>query len=111
MQRVILLLVLGFGVAVLAVGQTAGNTQAILTEVSQLVARREYTAALDLFDKLDKTASQTAEIQLLRASVLNSAGRSADARAIATGISSRDPNNINALLVLAASAAIEGKDR
>jgi len=112
MRRVhILLLVLGFGVAVWAVGQTAGSTQAILTEVSRLVARREYTAALDLFDKLDKSASQTAEIQLLRASVLNSAGRPADARAIATGISSRNPNNIDALLVLAASAAIEGKDR
>jgi len=105
------LLVWGLGAAGWAVGQTAGNTQAILTEVSRLVARREYTAALELFDKLDKTASQTAEIQLLRASVLNSAGRPADARAIANGISSRNPNNIDALLVLAASAAIEGKDR
>ena len=112
MRRVrIFLLIWGLGAAVLAVGQTAGNTQTIITEVSRLVARREYTAALDLFDKLDKTAAQSAEIQLLRASVLNSAGRPADARAIATGISSRNPNNIDALLVLAASAAIEGKDR
>jgi len=113
MQRVhiLLALALGFGVMVSAIGQTAGNTQTILTEVSQLMSRREYSAALALFDKIDKSALQTAEIQLLRASVLNSAGRTADARAIATGISSREPNNIDALLVLAASAAIEGKDR
>jgi tetratricopeptide (TPR) repeat protein len=113
MQRVhiLLVLVLGFGAVVSAAGQTTGDTQAILTEVSQLVARREYSAALALFEKINKPASQTVEIQLLRAAVLNSAGRAADARAIASGISSRDPNNIDALLVLAASAAIEGKDR
>ena len=105
------MLIWGLGAAVWAVGQTAGSTQSIITEVSRLVARREYTAALDLFDKLDRSAAQTAEIQLLRASVLNSAGRPADARAIANGISSREPGNIDALLVLAASAAIEGKDR
>ena len=109
----LLALALVLGAVSTADGQTTAkdNTQAILTEVSQLMARREYTAALELFDKIDKTALQTAEIQLLRASVLNSAGRFAEARAIASGISSRAPNNIDALLVLAASAALEGKDR
>ena len=107
----LLLLALGLGVAVSAAGQAAGNTRAILTEVSQLMARREYPAALALFDKIDETAMQSAEIQLLRATVLNSAGRPAEARAIASKISSREPNNIDALLVLAASAALEGKDR
>jgi tetratricopeptide (TPR) repeat protein len=99
------------GVATLAVGQTSSDTQAILTEVSRLMARKEYPAALDLFEKINNSALQTTEIQLLKASVLNSAGRTAEARAIASGISSRNPNNIDALLVLAASAAIEGKDR
>jgi tetratricopeptide (TPR) repeat protein len=107
----LLLFLLLFGVAALAVGQSSSDTQTILTEVSRLMARREYPAALDLFEKINKSALQTSEIQLLKASVLNSAGRSAEARAIASGISSRNPNNIDALLVLAASAAIEGKDR
>jgi tetratricopeptide (TPR) repeat protein len=107
----LLLFFLLFGAAALAVAQTSGDTQVILTEVSRLMARKEYPAALDLFDKINKSALQTTEIQLLKASVLNSAGRPAEARVIASGISSRNPNNIDALLVLAASAAIEGKDR
>ncbi|MDR0495470.1 MAG: hypothetical protein LBG95_07575 [Treponema sp.] len=109
--RLLLALAMSLVAAASALSQTAGSTRAILTEVSQLMARREYPAALELFDKIDKTALQTAEIQLLKASVLNSAGRSAEARAIASAISSRDPKNVDALLVLAASAAIQGKDR
>jgi tetratricopeptide (TPR) repeat protein len=104
-----------FGVGFTASAQTATlsatDTQTILTEVSQLMAHREYASALELFDRIDKTAIQTPEIQLLRASILNSAGRTADARAIASGIVSREPNNVDALLVLAVAAAIEGKDR
>ncbi|MCL2480028.1 MAG: tetratricopeptide repeat protein, partial [Treponema sp.] len=68
-------------------------------------------AALELFDKINETAVQTPEIQLLRATLLNSAGRPADARAIASGIAAKNPNNIDALLVLAASASLEGKER
>jgi tetratricopeptide (TPR) repeat protein len=109
--RLPLVLVLGLGAAVSVLSQTAGNTQAILTEVSQLMARREYSAALELFDKIDKTALQTVEIQLLKASVLNSAGRAGEARAIAADISNRDPKNVDALLVLSASAALQGKDK
>jgi predicted Zn-dependent protease len=50
-------------------------------------------------------------MMLLRASVLNSAGRTAEARAVVSRVTSREPNNVDALLVLAGSAAIEGKDR
>jgi tetratricopeptide (TPR) repeat protein len=104
-------LALALGAGIAATAQTGTDTQAILTEVSQLMARREYPAALELFDQIDRTAIQAPELQLLRALLLNSAGRSADARAIASGILSRDPNNIDALLVLSTSAAIEGKER
>ncbi|MDR0290945.1 MAG: tetratricopeptide repeat protein, partial [Treponema sp.] len=104
-------LMLKLCIAVSAFAQTAGDTQAILVEVSQLMARRDYPAALALFDNINQSSLQTAEIQLLKASVLNSAGRTAEARTIANGIISRNANNIDALLVLAASAAIEGKDR
>ena len=109
--RLQLLLVLMFGTAFFTAGQETDDTQTILAEVSQLMTRREYSAALELFDKINETAKQNAEIQLLRASLLNSAGRSADARTIAAKISSGNPDNVDALLVLAASAAVEGKDR
>ena len=88
-----------------------GNTETLLTGVSELMARREFTAALELFDRLDESVAQKSEIQLLRASVLNSAGRTRDARVIASGIISREPNNVDALLVLASSAAAEGNHR
>jgi tetratricopeptide (TPR) repeat protein len=103
---VLLVFMLGAGVF-----SPAEDTEAILTGVSQLISRRDYNAALELFDKISDSVIHTPEIQLLRASILNSAGRSADARAIASGIVSRDPKNTDALLVLAASASIEGKDR
>jgi tetratricopeptide (TPR) repeat protein len=106
-------LTLGAGFTALAQSATLSgtDTQTILTEVSQLMARREYASALELFDQIDKTAIQTPELQLLRASVLNLAGRTAEARTIASGIISRDPDNVDALLVLAVAAALEGKDR
>jgi len=106
--KLFVLLVFMFGVGVFSAGE---ETEAILTEVSQLINRREYQAALELFDKIGDSALQTAEIQLLKASIFNSAGRSAEARAIASGIVSRDSKNTDALLVLAASASLEGKDR
>ena len=109
----IFFLALSLGAGFSANAQTANDpaTQTILAEVSRLMARREYPAALELFDTINQTARQTPEIQLLRASLLNSAGRPAEARAVANGIVSRDPNNIDALLVLAAAAALENKDR
>jgi tetratricopeptide (TPR) repeat protein len=109
--KLFVLLVFMFGVGVFSPGETAEDTDAILTGVSQLMARREYKAALELFDKISDSVIHTPEIQLLKASILNSAGRSADARAIASGIASRDPKNVDALLVLASSASLEGKER
>jgi tetratricopeptide (TPR) repeat protein len=112
-QRLLLFFTLSLGVLFPAVSQTAAGavTQAVLTEVSQLMERREFPAALALFDTINPAEIQSPELQLLRASILNSAGRPAEARAIASGISTREPNNIDALLVLASSAAAEGKDR
>jgi tetratricopeptide (TPR) repeat protein len=103
---VLLVFLLGAGVF-----SSAQDTEAVLTEISRLVSRKEYRAALELFDTISDSALQTAEIQLTRASLLNSAGRTADARAIASGIVARDPGNTDALLVLAASASAEGKER
>jgi tetratricopeptide (TPR) repeat protein len=105
------LLVFMLGVGVFAAGETVRSTEAILTDVSDLMAKREYPAALELFDTISDSVKNTPEIQLLRASLLNSVGRSADARAIASSIASRDPKNIDALLVLASTASLEGKEK
>lgn len=102
-----------FMAALMSVGATrasagTASTETVLTEISQLMARRDFRAALELFDRIDEDST---EIRLLRASVLNSAGRTAEARAIASGILSADPGNVDALKVLAASALVEGRDR
>jgi len=109
--KLFVLLVFMLGAGVFSAGETGEDTEAILIEVSQLISRKEYQAALDLFDKINSSARNTPEIQLLRATILNSAGRAADARAIASGIISHDPKNTDALLVLASSASLEGKER
>jgi len=109
--KLFVLLVLMLCAGVFPADDAAGDTDAILTEVSRLMARREYRAALELFDTISGSAAQTTEIQLTRASLLNTSGRPADARAIASGIASRDPKNTDALLVLAASASLEGKEK
>jgi tetratricopeptide (TPR) repeat protein len=83
----------------------------ILNEVVQLLASRNYSSALRLFDNLPPEDAENTPILLLKASILNSAGRTADAKQIADRIISADSNNTEALMVLADAAALEGKDR
>jgi len=109
--KILILLVFMLGAGVSLAGETAEGTEAILTGVSQHISRREYQAALELFDKINSSEKNTPEIQLIKASILNSAGRYADARVIASRIADRDPKNTDALLVLASSASLEGKER
>jgi tetratricopeptide (TPR) repeat protein len=89
----------------------SGETQAILARIAELLARREYSAALSLFDQIGRDDAQKTELRLIQASALNSAGRPREARAIAEEIISREPDNAGALLALADSAALEGRDR
>ena len=100
--------------AVQITADTAGDSetaQKILNEISLLMEKREFDAALKLFDSLNETISQTPDLQLLKASIFNSSGQPRDARAIASSILASQPNNIEALFVLAASASIEGKEK
>ena len=94
-----------------AAAPSANDTQSILTAVAECLARRDFPAALALFDQIEAEDAAKIEIQLLRASALNSAGKPAEARAAAEGIISHEPDNTGALLVLADSAALESKDR
>jgi tetratricopeptide (TPR) repeat protein len=89
----------------------AEDRSEILSEVAALLARREYSAALALFDRMSGAEAEKTEMRLLKASVLNTAGRPAEARAIAQAIIEREPGNVEALMLLADSAAREGKDR
>ena len=87
------------------------DTQSVLNAVAECLARREYSAALALFGSLNPEDAEKNEILIMRASILNSAGRPAEARTIANRIVSREPNNTDALMILADAAALEGKDR
>jgi len=95
----------------ISAGARETDTYALFTQVAELTARREFNAALELFNTLGDPAAQTSAVQLMRASILNSAGRHGEARTIASGIISREPNNVDALLVLATSFAADGRDR
>ncbi|MDR0878764.1 MAG: tetratricopeptide repeat protein [Treponema sp.] len=87
------------------------GTQAILERIAELLVRRDYDGALAYFDKIEKADAEKTEIQLLRASALNSAGRTSDARAIANGILAGEPENTGALFVLSAAAAGTGNEK
>ncbi|MDR2159126.1 MAG: tetratricopeptide repeat protein [Treponema sp.] len=87
------------------------GTQDILARIAVLLGREDYTAALALFDRIDPADAKTADIQLLKASALGSAGRTGEARTIVTAIFSQEPDNMDALYVLSVLEGREGKDR
>ncbi|MCL2759601.1 MAG: tetratricopeptide repeat protein [Treponema sp.] len=85
--------------------------EAVLTEVAGHLTRRDYTSALESFGKLPREEAEKTEIRIMQASILNSAGRTADARRIANAIIASDSRNTDALMIIADAAAIEGRDR
>jgi len=87
------------------------STQGILRRVSLLLTQRNYAEALILFDEIEPADAEKAELQLIKAAIHNAAGQSARAREIANSVLSSQEDNVDALLVLAACAAVEGKDR
>jgi len=88
-----------------------GDFSDILDEVAQRLARREYSAALELFERLPEEEANKIEVRIVRASILNAAGRTNDARQIANAIIAVDAGNTEALMILADAAAIEGRER
>ncbi|MCL2068020.1 MAG: tetratricopeptide repeat protein [Treponema sp.] len=87
------------------------NAESVLTGVADKLAARDYAAALALFDSLSPSDAEITEIMIMKASVLNMAGRPAEAKAIADRIVSGQPTNADALMILADAAALEGMDR
>ena len=88
---------------------STASTQAILEQISRLLGGYNYDAAIALFDTISPDEAASSPIRLLKASVLNSAGRTSEARAIAEEIAAREPNNIDALFVLSAVEAMSGR--
>ncbi|MCL2209103.1 MAG: tetratricopeptide repeat protein [Treponema sp.] len=86
------------------------STEVILNDVIALLAGRNFSSALELFDKLDPQVAQDTGIQILRASISNSAGRPAEAIQIANRIIALDGNNTDALMILADSAALQNRE-
>jgi len=83
----------------------------ILSKVAEHLVRREYSQALELFDKLPEERRETNDIRIMQATIMNAAGKTADAKRIANAIIAADSKNTAALMVLADAAAIENKER
>jgi len=87
------------------------NSENILNDAARLLAVKDFPSILQLLDRLEQENAEDTEILVVRASILNSAGRPAEARRIANGIIAKESNNTEALMILADAAALEGKDR
>ena len=85
--------------------------QSILNEAAEYLAVRDFASALELFDSLPPEEAEKTSILLMRAGILNSAGKPADAKLIANNILAKESENTDALMLLADAAVLEGKDR
>jgi tetratricopeptide (TPR) repeat protein len=83
----------------------------VLQRIADKLAQGDYEGAVELFDRIPPQDVKTSRIQLLKASVLVSAGRAAEARLIAQGISDAEPANTQALMVLAQVEGASNKER
>ena len=105
---ILLFLILTFVPALFA---QENDLESILNEAAQRLADRDFSSALELFDNLKPEDAEKTEILIMRASILNSAGKPAEAKKIANAITAKEPDNTDALMILADAAALEGKDR
>jgi tetratricopeptide (TPR) repeat protein len=85
------------------------STQSILTRIADLLGQNDYDEAIALFDEIEDAERESAGIQLLKASVMISAGRTGDGRAVIGGLLSGDAENPDALFVLSTIESAEGK--
>jgi tetratricopeptide (TPR) repeat protein len=87
------------------------DTPSILAKVAELLGRGDFDGALALFDRMAPEDAAKPPIRILKASVFISAGKPGEARTIIEEIVSLEPNNTEALFVLAALEAAAGKER
>jgi len=84
-----------------AVTAQTATTDSILIQINDLLSASKYNDAIALFDTISLPDRDSANVQLLKASVLSSAGKYADARAVVGSITAKDPKNVDAFFVLA----------
>jgi tetratricopeptide (TPR) repeat protein len=83
------------------------DTQAILVQIAALLGEQDFAEAIALFDQIASPDAESANIRLLKASALNSAGRFAEARDMTNAVIAEYPENMDAVFVL---SDIEGND-
>ena len=83
----------------------------ILNEIVQHLEKRDFPKALHLFDSLPPEEAAKTPVRIMQATVLISAGRTAEAKSIANSILTTDSANTDAIMVLADAAAVENKPR
>lgn len=82
-----------------------------MDDVAGKLANREFSAALLLLDAFQDEDAKKDDLLIIRCSILNSAGRTTEAIKIANEIIKANPNNTDALMILADAALIDGKTR
>jgi tetratricopeptide (TPR) repeat protein len=91
--------------------EDVGSTQSILTRVAVLLEQNDHAGAIALFDEIEEPERESSRIQLLKASILLSAGRLEEGRAVVQAVLSNDSENPDALFVLSSFESAEGKTR
>jgi tetratricopeptide (TPR) repeat protein len=79
--------------------------------MAELLSREDYDGALACFDRLESTVAASSGIRVLKASVLSSAARTAEARGIVEEIIAGEPDNTEALYVLSTLEGAGGKNK
>jgi tetratricopeptide (TPR) repeat protein len=87
------------------------DARSVLARVAEYLDRGDFSGALALFGVIDPAEAEDPAIRLLKASILNSAGRPGETKALAEEILAGEPENTDALFVLAAAEAASGRER
>jgi tetratricopeptide (TPR) repeat protein len=98
-------------VGVFALTNDAPRIESILTRVTECLQVQNYEGALALFDELAPSDRETSGIRLLQASILNTAGRRNEARALTEKVLAGDNTNVDALFMLSTIEAAAGRER
>ena len=95
MKNVFAAVVLIFGAAVFA--QNQSDNANFVQQLSDALEKGSLNDALSLFDSLPPEKAESTDLLSLKASLLVSAGRGAEAEKLASDLLSRDPKNIDIL--------------
>ncbi|MCL2008644.1 MAG: tetratricopeptide repeat protein [Treponema sp.] len=87
------------------------NTELILERIAGLLMSSNHEQAIALFNNIAQPDRDSSHISLIEASILSSMGRFAEARRIVERLTSSEPNNIDALFILATIEDLEGRTR